>query len=217
MTSASPLPGQPDQPRSRLPQQDRSRLTRQRLLDATVASLAQSGWTATSVAMVAARAGVSRGAAQHHFPTREALFTAAVDHICQQRLAELGVAAKRLPARSARTEAVLAMITAIYTGPLFRAALQVWTAASSDEALRAQIVPLEAELGRRTHRIAVRLLGADESVPGVRETVQATLDLARGLGLADVLHDDSRRRRRVLRQWALVLDGVLDAEAGRGR
>jgi hypothetical protein len=97
----------------------------------------------------------------------------------------------------------------MYTGPLFRAALQVWTAASSQDALRARLVPLEAELGRRTHSVAVGLLAADESAAGVRESVQATLDLARGLGLADILHDDSRRRRRVLARWAAVLDGSL--------
>ncbi|MGI8666468.1 MAG: TetR/AcrR family transcriptional regulator [Jatrophihabitans sp.] len=194
---------------TRQPQQDRSRLTRLRLLEATVASLAQVGWTATSVAMVAGRAGVSRGAAQHHFPTRESLFAAAVDHISDRRLAELTDAADLLPDGPGRTEAVLRMLAAVYTGPLFRAALQIWTAALSDDALRAQIVPLEAELGRRAHGIAVELLGADEGLPGVRETVQASLDLVRGLGLADLLHDDSRRRRRVIQQWARTLDTVL--------
>jgi AcrR family transcriptional regulator len=195
----------------RQPQQDRSRLTRRRLLEAAVASLAQVGWTATSVALVAGRAGVSRGAAQHYFPTREALFEAVIDHITEQRLAELEAAAERLPAGAGRTEAVLEVLAAIYLGPLFRAALQVWTAASSEAVLRARLLPLEAELGRRTHAIAVRLLAVDESLPGVRETVQATLDLARGLGLADVLRDDSRRRRRVLAQWA----GLLDAQLAR--
>ncbi|HJQ03697.1 MAG TPA: TetR/AcrR family transcriptional regulator [Jatrophihabitans sp.] len=195
----------------RPPQQDRSRLTRRRLLDAAVESLAEAGWTATSVAMVAARAGVSRGAAQHHFRTRESLFEAAVDHIGQQRLAELKQAAVELPDGPARTEAVLTALVATYTGPLFRAALQVWTAASSEPALRVQLIPLEAELGRRAHALAVELLGVDESVAGVRETVQASLDLARGLGLADVLHDDSRRRRRVIRQWAQILDDRLDS------
>ena len=53
------------------------------------------------------------------------------------------------------------------------------------------------------------LLGADESVPGVREAVQATLDLARGLGLADTLTDDSRRRDRIIAQWAVMLDTAL--------
>jgi AcrR family transcriptional regulator len=195
---------------ARQPQQDRSRLTRRRLLDAAVGSLAEIGWSATTVAVVAARAGVSRGAAQHYFPTREMLFEAVIDHITEQRLAELRLAADRLPEGSGRTEAVLEAIVAMYTGPLFRAALQVWTAASSQDALRARLVPLEAELGRRTHAVAVRLLQADESAAGVRESVQATLDLARGLGLADILHDDSRRRRRVLSRWAAILDGSLD-------
>lgn len=198
----------------RLPQQPRSRLTRRRLLDATVDSLAQVGWTATSVAIVAARAGVSRGAAQHHFPTRESLFAAAVDYISEQRLAELKEAARQLPEGPGRTEAVLDMLVAVYTGPLFRAALQVWTAASSEQVLRARLVPLEAELGRRAHLIALELLGADEAVPGVREIVQATLDLARGLGLADVLHDDSRRRRAVIQRWAQLLDTQLADPAG---
>ena len=193
----------------RQPQQDRSRLTRRRLLDAAVGSLAEAGWAATTVAMVAGRAGVSRGAAQHYFPTRESLFEAVIDHISEQRLAELRQAADRLPAGPGRTQAVLETIVSMYTGPLFRAALQVWTAAASEEALRARLVPLEAELGRRTHAIAVRLLRVDESVAGVRESVQATLDLARGLGLADVLHDDSRRRRRVLARWAAILDASL--------
>ncbi len=193
----------------RQPQQDRSRLTRRRLLDAAVAALAEVGWSATTVAVVAGRAGVSRGAAQHYFPTRESLFEAVIDHITEQRLAELARAADRLPSGPGRTEAVLQAIVAMYTGPLFRAALQVWTAASSQAGLRSRLLPLEADLGRRTHAVAVRLLQADESVDGVRESVQATLDLARGLGLADVLHDDSRRRRRVLSSWAAILDGSL--------
>jgi AcrR family transcriptional regulator len=196
-------------PLPRAPQQSRSRLTRRRLLDAAVASLAQVGWTATSVGMVSRRAGVSRGAAQHHFPTREALFEAVIDHVAEQRLDELRAAAAGLSPGPRRTEEVLHSIVAIYTGPLFKAALQIWTAASSEEVLRAHILPMEAELGRRTHAVAVELLGADESVPGVREAVQASLDLARGLGLADVLSDDSRRRARVVAQWARMLDRAL--------
>lgn len=196
-------------PLIREPQQDRSRITRRRLLDAAVASLAQVGWTATSVAIVAGRAGVSRGAAQHHFPTRESLFEAVIDHITEQRIAEMARAAAALPDGPGRTEAVLELLVGLYTGPLFRAALQIWTAASSEQSLRAQIIPLEAELGRRSHAIAVELLGVEESRPGHRELVQATLDLARGLGLADVLRDDSRRRHRVLAQWARSLDQLL--------
>src|SRR6478736_2637455 len=110
----------------REPQQDRSRVTRQRLLEATIDCLAENGWAATTVGVVATRAGVSRGATQHHFPTREDLITAALEY---------------------------------YTGNLFKAALQVWTAAASDPALRERVLPLEDRFGRTAHRMAIDQLG----------------------------------------------------------
>jgi len=194
----------------REPQQDRSRVTRARLLESAVSCLAELGWSGATVTMVAGHAGVSRGAAQHYFPTREDLFTAALEHVAEVRLAEIrGEAARRSAGVAAPTADVVGLLVRLYTGPLFRAALQLWAAAAASEALRELVVPLEARLGREAHRGAVELLGADESVPGVHEAVQATLDLARGLGLADTLTDDSRRRTRIIAQWAAMLDAVL--------
>jgi AcrR family transcriptional regulator len=189
----------------REPQQDRSRATRRRLLDAAIESLAELGWSGTTVVVVAERAGVSRGAAQHHFPTREALVTAAVAHMSEVRAASIAAP----PEGERDTEAVLGILFGLYSGPVFRAALQLWIAAATDEALLKRIAPLEAMLGRQAHHLAVDLLRVDEAIAGVRETVQATLDLVRGLGLADLLTDDSARRARVLRQWASTLDSVL--------
>ncbi|MBP0452584.1 MULTISPECIES: TetR/AcrR family transcriptional regulator [unclassified Kitasatospora] len=197
-------------PAARTPQQDRSRATRQRLLAAAVDCLAEVGWNGSTVGVVAERAGVSRGAAQHHFPTREDLFTAAVEHVTVERLAAVRAHADELPAPGpARTEAVVDMIVRLYTGPQFRAALHLWVAAATEEPLRERIIALEGHVGREAHRAAVEFLGADETVPGVRETVQATLDMARGLGLANLLTDDSARRSGVIRQWASVLEGTL--------
>lgn len=191
----------------RVPKQDRSRATRQRLLEAAVSCLAEHGWAGSTVSVVAERAGVSRGAAQHHFPTREDLFTAAVEYVAEERSTALralfpeGAAGDR--------HAVVAALVDLYTGPLFRAALHLWVAASNEDQLRARVTELESRVGRETHRIAVDLLSADESVPGVRETVQGLLDMARGLGLANLLTDDAARRDRVVEQWAGLLEGAL--------
>jgi AcrR family transcriptional regulator len=193
----------------REPQQDRSRATRQRLLEAAIECMAEVGWSASTVAVVAERAGVSRGAAQHHFPTREDLVTSAVEYVSAQRLAMLRSHVVDLPVGPERTRSVVALIERMYTSPLFRAAAHVWVAASSDERLRERVVGLEAHVGRESHRTVLELLGVDESRPGVREAVQATLDLGRGLGLANLLTDDGRRRRRVLDQWSAMLAAVL--------
>ncbi|MBD0840249.1 MULTISPECIES: TetR/AcrR family transcriptional regulator [unclassified Streptomyces] len=192
----------------RTPKQDRSRATRQRLLEAAVACLAEHGWAGSTVSVVAERAGVSRGAAQHHFPTREDLFTAAVEYVAEERSTALRALFPEGAAGDRR--AVVAALVDLYTGPLFRAALHLWVAASNEEQLRARVTELEARVGRESHRIAVELLGADESRPGVRETVQGLLDMARGLGLANLLTDDTGRRERVVAQWAALLDTALD-------
>jgi hypothetical protein len=105
---------------------------------------------------------------------------------------------------------VLDMLAASFTGHLFVAALEVWVAARTDAELRAALIPLEAKVGREMHRLAVDLLGADESKPGVREAVQATLDLLRGLGVANLLTDDSTRRRALLTAWKVQLAATLN-------
>jgi AcrR family transcriptional regulator len=179
------------------------------LLEAAIECLADLGWAGSTVTVVAERAGVSRGAAQHHFPTREDLFAAAVDYVADVRTAWIRDHSADLPSAPGRTHAVVDLIVRMYTGPLFRAALQLWVAASSDDQLRELVVPLEAHVGREAHRLTVELLGVDESEPGVRETVQATLDLARGLGLANLLTDDRKRRARIVDRWAEMLDASM--------
>ncbi|MFD4183632.1 TetR/AcrR family transcriptional regulator [Rhodococcus sp. NPDC058514] len=193
----------------REPQQDRSRLTRQRLLEATIDCLAEQGWAATTVGVVAQRAGVSRGAAQHHFPTREDLITGALEFMFDSRMEAAHLEATGLPAGPGRTEAVVTRLVEYYTGTLFKAALQVWTAAASDPALRERVLPLEEKFGRVAHRTAVTLLGVEDGDLIAHRWVQLTLDLARGLGLADVLTDDSKRRAELIKQWAADLDAVL--------
>lgn len=200
--SAAPAPGTVD----RRPKQDRSRATRQRLLEAAVSCLAEHGWAGSTVAVVAERAGVSRGAAQHHFPTREDLFTAAVEYVAEERSTALRAL---FPEGAEDRRVVVEALVGLYTGPLFRAALHLWVAASNEDQLRPRVTELEAKVGRETHRIAVDLLAADESRPGVRETVQGLLDMARGLGLANLLTDDRGRRERVVAQWSVLLDDTL--------
>jgi AcrR family transcriptional regulator len=192
-----------------VPQEERTRLMRARLLEATVDCLVERGFAGTSTTLVSERAGVSRGAQLHHFPTKNALVVAAVEHLTEKRGRELAAAAESLPTGRRRTRAVLQMLADHFTGPVFIAALELWVAARTDENLLAAVGPLEQRVGRETHRLTVELLGADESRPGTRELVQATLDLVRGLGLATTISDDARRRSRILDRWAVVLDDAL--------
>ena len=58
-------------PAARRTQQQRSDETRAALLDATIICLHEVGYAGTSTTLVSERAGVSRGAQTHHFPTKK--------------------------------------------------------------------------------------------------------------------------------------------------
>lgn len=194
MTTATP----------RQTQADRSRDTRLKLMQAVVDCLVDVGWAGTTTTLVSERAGVSRGAQLHHFASRGELVAAAVEHVGAESVRELRARADAL-GRPVRTPAVVGLIVDFYVSPLFAAALELWVAARTDTELRALVIPLQGHLGRESHRLAVELLGADEVRPGVREAVQATLDLARGLALANQLTDDTARRARIVAEWSAQL------------
>ena len=91
---------------TRVPQEERTRAMRARLLEATVEVLVERGFAGTTTTLVSHRAGVSRGAQLHHFPTKNDLVFAAVDHLTRVRGDELAAAAARLPQDVRRTRAV---------------------------------------------------------------------------------------------------------------
>lgn len=182
---------------------------RQRLLEATIECLVEEGWSGTSTTSVSERAGVSRGAQLHHFPTKNDLVIAAVEHLWRNRDREYRAAMTSLAPGPDRVRDVVQVLGEQFSSEMFDAALELWVAARSDPALHAAVADLERTMGRAAHRLTVNALGVDESVPGVRELVQATLDLVRGLGLASTLSDDTARRRRILDRWAITLDCAL--------
>ena len=68
-------------------QQTKSEQTRGAILEAAVACFYELGYANTTTDNIARKAGVSRGAMLHHFPTRFELIKAAVQYLNAQRLA----------------------------------------------------------------------------------------------------------------------------------
>lgn len=198
-----------DATQTRVPQGERTRAMRLRLMEATVESLVEVGWAGTTTTVVSRRAGVSRGAQLHHFPSKQALVVAAVEHLADRRRDEMRRTAESLT-DPGRIRGVLEILSAQFVSPVFFAALELWVAARTDTDLREAVGPLERRIGRETHTYAVELLDIDEARGDNRQLVQATLDLMRGLGLAASLSDDTRRRSTVLDSWATALEHELE-------
>src|SRR3954454_3417465 len=143
-------------------QEERRAETRGKLLDATIASLLEAGYQATTTRRVADLAGVSAGAMTHHFPHRVDLVGAAIERLAEQRVAELRTQAGALPVkREERAQAVLEMLWADFSSDLFTIFVKLWVAAADEPELYARLVPVERLMTREIATSLPRFVGDD--------------------------------------------------------
>jgi len=120
-------------------QGERSRATRALLLDATLACLEDLGYARTSAVEVAKRAGVSRGAQLHHFPTKAALVSEAVRYLFDRRHAEFLETFRRLDPTTPRLDAAIDLLWSMVRGHTFVVWLEIVVAARTDPELAAEV------------------------------------------------------------------------------
>jgi len=140
---------------SRLPrrtQEERSAATRGRLLDATLSCLSELGYARTTTTEIAERAGVSRGAQLHHFPTKAELVTTAVEHLFEKRTEEFRKAFATLPAGIDRSAAAVDLLWSMVSGPTFHAWLELVVAARTDPELRKTVAAIGKRFGENIDR-----------------------------------------------------------------
>ena len=120
-------------------QAERSAATRAQLLDATIECLFEVGYAGTTTTEIADRAGVSRGAQLHHFPTKAELVAAAVEHLFMRRHEEFRRAFEALPANVDRAAAAIDLLWPMVSGPTFYVWLELAVAARTDPELRKSV------------------------------------------------------------------------------
>jgi len=168
-------------------QAERSAATQARLLEATVASLVEVGYARTTTTAIADRAGVSRGAQMHHYPSKAELVAAAIEYLADRRAEQLRVEAARLPEGRDRVKRVLDLLWESHRGPLFQAAVELWVAARTDAELRERLVPVEAKLAAGIYELSRELFGEDvASAPKFALRLSMALTTMQGLTLVNV-------------------------------
>ena len=128
--------------RPRRTQAERSATTRAHLLDATIECLFRLGYARTTTTEIAERAGVSRGAQLHHFPTKADLVTAAVEHLFERRHQEFLSRMATLPAGADRPAHAIDLLWSMFSGPTFYAWLELVVAARTDAELRRSVAAI---------------------------------------------------------------------------
>lgn len=188
-------------------QAERTASTQAALLDATVDCLVEYGYAHTTTARIVERAGVSRGAQVHHFPTKAALVAEAVRHLAKKRSDEffedvVGPA----PSGRRRLEAMLDLVWDLHMSPLFVASMELYVAARTDPELRARLGEVEREVN------AAIIAGTAELFPdrvgdrAFREALDAALAAVRGTALLTFIEEPGAPTAR---RWPAVRRQLL--------
>ena len=126
-------------PIERRTQAERSAETTTKLLDATAACLADLGYARTSTTEICRRAGVSRGAMLHHFPSKAVLVAAACEHIFRTGVDEFRAVIEAVPAGTDHIDVAIDTLWALFQGETFAAWFELITAGRTDADLRPHV------------------------------------------------------------------------------
>ncbi|WP_243711247.1 TetR/AcrR family transcriptional regulator [Actinomadura sp. KC216] len=189
-------------PSRRRTQEERRSHTQARLLEATMECLVDLGWSGTSTTEVARRAGVSRGAQQHHYPTKMVLVAAALEHLLEAQRLAYETAFAALPPERRDVSGALDLLWEVFRGRPAKALTELAVAARTDDELR----PLCRDLNERILQVILEVferLFPENTLPPdfVPTMLRGVFAMFVGLSIQNALDDDADgHQAAVLRQ-----------------
>ncbi|WP_052378484.1 TetR/AcrR family transcriptional regulator [Polycyclovorans algicola] len=207
----------PSRPKRRT-QAERSDATQLKVIEAAAAVLRRKGYAGFRTDEVARVAKVSRGAQQHHFPTKDSLVLATAAHLLRDGLARGQARAAKAHEAADPIEAIIEDCMDFFLGPDFSVMLDLVMAGSKDRALRDQIYGYtrESRLGVEQAWLDV-LVARGLPQDKAEKVLWLTISVVRGLSVRALWQHDDALFRSLLDEWKLILAGhlkLLDGGAG---
>jgi len=188
----------------------RSSETRRRILDAAVSLLGDHGYAGFRPGDVVAAAGLSKGALTHHFPSKDALVVAVVEHVFV-RASELARQRARRPARP--DDAIRLLINdaqEFFFSELFLIALDLAIQGRFQAAEENSVAVLSAAT-RLPVEAHWRAALVESGVPAnaADDLLWLTLSIVRGLAVRRLWQHDPPRFKRLFQLWRKMVSQYL--------
>lgn len=202
--------------RPRRTQTERSDSMRKRLLSATLESLAEEGYAGSTLSSIVRRAGVSRGAQVHHYPSKDALILDAAGYLMRRAYRVLGEVLLDIANEDDRLQALLdAAWKEIFDTRMFSAFFELLVASQRDaglaKALRAlnlnTIKTMEIPIA---HYFEKRNPSSEDPMEMFKLLVLSFGGIAANAHLAS----DRKAVRQSLEVWCRLMVGQLRARKG---
>ena len=196
--------------RVRRTQEERSATTRALLLDATIDCLVERGYAGTTTTEIVKRAGVSRGAQVHHFPTKAELVENAIVHLARKRREELRRELEAAQTNGDRFSLAVDLLAKSFSGPLFAAAMELVIAARTDASLRPAVRTVEEDADAGIRELCVVLFGPEAlRRKAFRQALEMTIRLAAGISMAGMMRGE-RNDAELLVVWKRLARHLIE-------
>jgi AcrR family transcriptional regulator len=196
------------------PQQLRSRNTREKLINAALDCIAELGFHGATMDLIVARAGVSRGAQVHHFPTKLTLITEAFDAMLNSFIVDLRSHMESIRLRDEKPNELFKYLWETYfSAQLFSVTMELVVQAKTNVELRTELIPI-VERFHRNIDDSWYLLCRDSNAEDNKLVLMLnlTLSLLRGMGFQKVLWDRPEYFRQLLDEWLAILSLHLELD-----
>lgn len=202
-------------PAVRRTQAERSAESRAKILEAAVACISELGAAETTTQRIARRAGLTWGAIQHHFGEKNAILVTVVEHALDDIVAELGEISKVRGTIGERVHALIGGLWPHYSGPLYRAGVEILLSARGDESIRSRADEIRYRAIKEVGR-AWGALFADLDIPRKRHGVAQRVALAMlsGFALEVAMRDEAVGFSTELTALERTLERILRGEDG---
>lgn len=204
------------EPRRRT-QEERSAATRALLLDATIDCLVERGYARTTTAEIVKRAGVSRGAQVHHFPTKGDLVAQAIVHLSRKRREELRRELAASTPNGDRVSLAVDLLAKSFSGPLFFAAMELVVAARTDAELRPGVRAVEEDAEEGIRELCREVFGPEAiRRRAFRDALEMTVRLSAGIAMAHMMRGDGNDKE-LLAAWKKVARPLMIDEGSKAK
>lgn len=201
---------------SRRTQQQRSQSTQQEILEATLDAIDELGYQRASTPEIVQRAGVSRGALLHHYPTKLDLLAAAFSYAHEKIIDDVARLMTQTREEGQVWSDVLDEIWArLFRGRLWNVTLELAVAARSDEALAERLDPTlhsyRADIDKVWSRYFLEDPSGETSAADAdqKRLLNLTFCVLRGIALQTVLREDPQFYTDMMEVWKMILKKEL--------
>lgn len=192
-------------------QSQRSATTRQAVLEATIDCLIEVGYRGTTTTAIQERAGVSRGALTHQYPSKNDLLAAAISHLAEVRATEMLESARQAPDPGDPLQHGLRILWRTFNTDLFHAAIELWIASRTDDDLHEVLIDAEREIARQYHQAGAELFGDLAQNPGFARGMESVVTHMRGAALTNILRRSPRDKDTIAECEAIIHAALTEA------